>query len=275
MTVYSALVSIIMPAYNAGAYVREAIQSVINQTYSNWELIVINDGSLDLTEKVVLNFKDSRIKYLYQDNAGVSSARNKGLSLMQGYFFCFLDADDILPEKSLASRLNVFAHDASLSFVDGRVLVMDVELKNVKRDYLPIFKGNPFSKLVGISGDCFLGNTWMIKRQLNYVYQFRKGLTHGEDRLFFIEIADQGNYSFTDDVILLYRTGHVSAMKNLKGLESGYMNLYRIIKHEFPSVNLLDLLYLKYKITRIMVLSYLSNRDYIPAIKAFMRLCWL
>ncbi len=251
---------------------RESIQSVLKQTYSNWELIIINDGSLDDTEEEVLKFKDDRIKYVRQENAGVSAARNKGLSLMQGDYFCFLDADDIFPEKSLASRLEVFHHDSSLSFVDGRVFVMNVDLKNVKRDYLPVFRGNPFPKLVRISGECFLGNTWMIKRQEGYLYQFRKGLTHGEDRLFFLDIADQGNYSFTEEVILLYRTGHASAMKNLKGLEKGYINLYNIIKNEFASVNPQDLLYLKYKITRIMVLSYLKNRDYIPAVKAFLHL---
>jgi teichuronic acid biosynthesis glycosyltransferase TuaG len=102
------LISIIMPAYNVEKYIGDSITSVINQTYSNWELIVIDDGSTDDTAAIVKSFieKDDRIKYLYQENARQAKARNNGISHAKGSILAFLDSDDLwLPqklEKSLA-----------------------------------------------------------------------------------------------------------------------------------------------------------------------------
>lgn len=98
-----------MPAYNVEKYIGASITSVINQTYSNWELIVIDDGSTDGTAAIVQAFieKDDRIKYLHQENARQARARNNGISHAKGSLLAFLDSDDMwLPqklEKSLAS----------------------------------------------------------------------------------------------------------------------------------------------------------------------------
>ncbi len=124
------LVSIIMPAYNAEEYIEEAIRSVLSQTYQNWELFIINDGSTDTTEDKIASFTDERIKYYKKKNGGVSSARNLGLENMKGDFFCFLDADDYFTSNSLESRIAVFKSDKLISFVDGSVDVFDDE----KRD---------------------------------------------------------------------------------------------------------------------------------------------
>ncbi len=250
------LVSIILPAYNAEKYVEDAVTSVIKQTYSNWELLVINDGSRDSTEQKVKAFQDTRIRYFIQTNKGVSAARNVGLAHMQGDYFCFLDADDVMTPKSLESRLNVFAEDKNLSFVDGGVSVMDMSLQKTIRLYKPSFKGYPLPELLKLSDQCFLGNTWMIKRDKNNTYQFQEGLTHGEDLLFYISIAQGKRYSYTEEEILHYRQTGNSAMSNFSGLEEGYCHLYNKLRREYH-IPTRQLLYLKYKIIRIMVLSYL------------------
>ena len=92
------LVSIIVPCYNQAQYLDEALQSVFNQTYINWECIIVNDGSPDNTPEVVQNWvsKDSRFKYLFQQNTGVSGARNLGITNAIGEFILPLDADDYL-----------------------------------------------------------------------------------------------------------------------------------------------------------------------------------
>ena len=76
-----------MPAYNEGEYIGEAIQSLIDQSYNKWELIIVDDGSNDNTENIVNSFNDKRIKYFKQDNEGASSAKNLGLSKNQGDYF--------------------------------------------------------------------------------------------------------------------------------------------------------------------------------------------
>jgi len=88
------LFSIISPTYNRASFISRAIQSVIDQEYANWELLIIDDGSTDDTEQVVATFSDDRIKYHWQENAERSVARNKGVELAQGTFICFLDSDD-------------------------------------------------------------------------------------------------------------------------------------------------------------------------------------
>lgn len=97
------LVSIIMPAYNAEKYIEEAIQSVLKQTYTNWELIIVNDSSVDDTEKIIKKYKeqDKRIKlYSLPKNQGVANARNTALQNAVGRYIAFLDSDDMwLPEK--------------------------------------------------------------------------------------------------------------------------------------------------------------------------------
>ena len=95
------LVSVIMPTYNRAGYIRDAVDSVLTQTYSNLELIVVDDGSTDGTEEIITPFlRDPRIQYVKQENAGVAAARNRGLSLRKGDLVAFIDSDDIWePEK--------------------------------------------------------------------------------------------------------------------------------------------------------------------------------
>ena len=92
------LVSIVMPAYNVEKYIEESIESVLYQTYSNWELIIVNDCSLDNTYKIIKKYhkKDSRIKsYSLLKNQGVANARNIAINNAKGKYITFLDSDDI------------------------------------------------------------------------------------------------------------------------------------------------------------------------------------
>lgn len=91
------LVSIITPCYNGGKYISETIESVIAQTYPNWEMIIVDDGSVDNSAEIVKNYidKDSRIKLIQQANAGSAAARNNGIRRAEGQYIALLDADDL------------------------------------------------------------------------------------------------------------------------------------------------------------------------------------
>lgn len=95
------LVSIIMPSYNTASFIEETIQSVLNQTYTNWELIIVDDCSTDNTDEVLENIKDSRIRYFKNDkNSGAAVSRNKALREARGQWIAYLDSDDLwMPEK--------------------------------------------------------------------------------------------------------------------------------------------------------------------------------
>ena len=101
----NSLVSIVMPVYNGEKYIKEAIDSVLSQTYSDWELVVIDDGSVDRTAELVASYKDERIRYIFQDNRGQAAALNHGLDTIQGDYYTTLDADDGLPIDSIQVRV--------------------------------------------------------------------------------------------------------------------------------------------------------------------------
>jgi len=97
------LVSIIVPCFNYGQFLSEALESLLAQTYPRWECIIVDDGSTDNTKEAV-NFyvqKDSRFRYIYQVHRGVSSARNRALKEAAGTYIQFLDADDMLEKDKL------------------------------------------------------------------------------------------------------------------------------------------------------------------------------
>jgi glycosyltransferase involved in cell wall biosynthesis len=107
------LVSVIIPTYNRGQLVFRAIKSVLNQTYKNLEIIIVDDGSTDDTEEIVKKFSDERIKYIrYPKNRGLSFARNTGIRNSKGDFVAFLDSDDeYIPEK-IEKTLRVFKNSS-------------------------------------------------------------------------------------------------------------------------------------------------------------------
>lgn len=123
--------SVILPTYNRAHFLSKAIRSVINQSYENWELIIVDDGSTDNTQRVVSEFQinDSRIKYFYQENAERSAARNNGISKAKGKWICFLDSDDYFNSTNLENWFNVVREK------DGNESVFFGQLDNGKKFY--------------------------------------------------------------------------------------------------------------------------------------------
>jgi len=144
------LVSVIMPAYNAALYISEAIESVINQTFRNWELIIVNDGSTDATKEIILGFekKDRRIKCLFQENGKQGKARNLGIAHSIGKYIAFLDADDLWVENKLAIQVNYLIANTEIDLIfsqgyslnQGNPINFDVMVKPIWNiNDLPLF----------------------------------------------------------------------------------------------------------------------------------------
>ena len=113
------LVSIIIPAFNAEKFISETVNSVLTQSYTNWELIIVNDGSTDSTKNLIENFAqtDKRIQPIHQKNMGVSLTRNNGFKHATGQYIALLDADDVWLENNLLEKINMLQSDSSLGFV--------------------------------------------------------------------------------------------------------------------------------------------------------------
>ncbi len=139
-----ALISIIIPVYNVEAYLRECIDSVINQTYKNFEIILVDDGSTDSSGKICDEYveKDDRITVIHQKNSGPSKTRNTGLENANGKYIYFLDSDDYVESNALELLINTAeSNDADLVFFDARSFSDDgAEIKQgyvVKGTYEP------------------------------------------------------------------------------------------------------------------------------------------
>lgn len=115
----NSLVSIIVPCYNQGQYLEEALDSVLKQSYLNWECIIVNDGSTDITEEVAKKWlaKDSRFQYFSKENGGLCSARNFGISHSSGEFILPLDADDKISMNYMKLAIQAFNTESSLKVV--------------------------------------------------------------------------------------------------------------------------------------------------------------
>lgn len=112
------LVSIIMPSYNTGKYISESIDSVVNQTYSNWELIIVDDCSVDDTDEIVSAYNDSRIKYLKNaTNSGAAYSRNYALREARGEWIAFLDSDDVWVDNKLEVQIKFMQSNGYFFFV--------------------------------------------------------------------------------------------------------------------------------------------------------------
>lgn len=128
------LFSVVIPTYNRVHIIEETIRSVQNQTYANWECIVVDDGSTDNTESIInkMSQLDHRIKYIYQKNAERSNARNNGIKNSQGEYICFLDSDDYyLPNHLELLKINIEQNEKpkGLFFVNHLILSEEIEQK--------------------------------------------------------------------------------------------------------------------------------------------------
>ena len=126
--------SIIIPVYNVQDYIKECIESILNQTINDIEIIVVDDGSLDNSIKIVKEFNDSRIKIITQENRGLSAARNSGIAIANGEYIAFVDSDDfIIDNKAYEEMYNIAINEGS-DIVAGNCIWYYSELKNHAMD---------------------------------------------------------------------------------------------------------------------------------------------
>jgi glycosyltransferase involved in cell wall biosynthesis len=159
------LISIITPTYNREKFLPAAIDSVLKQTYKNFELIIVDDGSTDNTPTLMTTYlgKDSRIKYLQQKNQGQSVARNYALSVANGDFICFLDSDNYWPEDKLEKSIRAFESHPEVDIVYGDCITIDEQGNELHRNNMRRYSGNIAALLLK---DNFVSmNTTMTRRK--------------------------------------------------------------------------------------------------------------
>lgn len=214
-------VSVIIPSYNCAKYLPEALDSVLAQTFQDWEVIVINNGSSDNTQDVVQSYIQKfgqRLRYIYQENSGVSCARNAGIKIAQGKYLAMLDADDKWYPNRLEEGIKVIESGDDIGLVHARSMRMTEtgeEIGSVDRDprYLTgwIFehvflrRGNISCPTVLLKKEC-CDKAGVFDEQLS--------MLGSEDRELWMRIAQKYRVVFIDKILSYYRVRQGSMSRN-------------------------------------------------------------
>lgn len=265
-SVNDSLVSIIVPIYNAEKYLDSCIQSVLRQTYTNWELILIDDGSTDKSGRIAeeYGFADERITVFHQKNLGVSLARNQGIDEATGNYVVFLDADDELIEDCLAKTVNI-AEETNADVVAGRscenqelfqdrIIWTGAEaLENSLKDHL--FTYSACAKLIRRE---FIGKT-----------RFTPDIRINEDSYFVFQLLCKQNvFVLTNDVIYFYRANSESSSRTV--FSEKYFDIlkvsdlkYKKIEVQFPQMHdLAKNMLLKARMNVLRILAVRTRDEY-------------
>ena len=223
--------SICMPAYNAGKYINEAVGSILKQSYKNWELIIVNDGSTDDTGALIGDFTDPRIRVYEQENKGQCAAANKAFSYSSGELIKFMDADDIISVDFIREQVarlgaskNVIASASWGRFYDDDLATFKLAKKYIVDDCRPIDWLINALEHKNAMMQCAI---WLIPRSiLERSGLWDESLNLINDLEFFIRVllkADE--IRLTPNAVLYYRSGlpdSLSALKSRAGAESAF-----------------------------------------------------
>lgn len=207
------LVSVIIPAFNAEKYILDAINSILSQTYQNYEIIVVNDGSTDNTEQIIKPYLN-RIIYLYQDNKGVAAARNTGIKASKGEYIAFLDSDDVWSPEKLSIQVKFLNDhpDFDLVYGDygtfGENGVIDKNSPLTRK--FPRPDGYIFQDLL-LRCLIFTATVMLQKKVLEETGLFDEQFSIGEDYDLWLRIAEKHKIGYIPEVVAMYRQHQESA----------------------------------------------------------------
>ena len=242
-----ALISIIIPCYNAEKYLHSCIDSVLQQTYKNWECLLINDGSKDKTLTILEEYsaKDKRLKNFSQENHGLSATRNLGIENATGKYLFFLDSDDLITKDALQNFINEI--DAEIDIITGITITVNGEnlqkisqLKHPKEGSV-FYKNNNQevlirtmeSGLAPVAQNRLYKSSFLKKNNL----KFKNGILHEDELWFFETMFLARSVKFINEETYFYRTdnsesitkniGEKNLISYLKILETVYEKYYK------------------------------------------------
>lgn len=207
-------VSIITCFYNEEKYLAKAIDSVLAQTYSNFELILVNDGSTDRSDEIVKGYGDDRIIYIsYAGNKHQAYARNRGIEAATGDYIGFFDGDDILEPDKIEKQVKYLNDHADLILISGGYAYMDSEGNISDKIVVPQYQSDEEIKARMLFGDCiaFAGAALLRKEIIDrHQIRFDETLRIAEDYRFFISVLPYGKCVNVEECFFCYRVNHGS-----------------------------------------------------------------
>lgn len=222
------LVSVIIPNFNYARFLGEAIESVMGQTYTNIEVIVVDDGSSDDSLKVARSFGE-KVRLIEQENSGVSAARNRGIGGSTGELVAFLDSDDVWHSKKLEKQVALFQDNEGIGLVHCGYVEID-DQDNRYNEYTDGMAGDVASEMLKYERPVILGggSAAVVRRSvLEDVGGFDPLVTPAEDWEFYFRCASVSKVGFIPEVLLSYRVHDKNAHSNIQKMERGILAAYQ------------------------------------------------
>jgi teichuronic acid biosynthesis glycosyltransferase TuaG len=222
------LVSIIMPTYNCAKFIKETIESVLNQTYENWELVIVDDCSNDNTEEIVESFNDKRIKYhKLEKNSGAAVARTTAMKMATGNYMAFLDSDDLWKDNKLEKQLE-FMKKNNYNFTCTAYEQIDEEGNKLNK----VIKTKKKANYNRILLDCPVGNSTVMYNVDNLGKFEVPNIRKRNDDALWLQILKKEKFIYgMPDVLMEYRIRNNSISSNKLSLIKYHWQLYREIEH--------------------------------------------
>lgn len=280
------MISVVIPAYNAAQFLPATITSVQQQTFTDWELLIINDGSTDDTVEVIRQYKqrDARIHLINQVNQGVSAARNCGVENSQGKIIAFLDADDRWLADKLRRHLEHLQSnpDLGVSFAQVEILnqggessgqVSSARLTNLKSEHF--LYENPTSTT----------SNWVIRKEVfTQVGGFCRDMSYSEDLEWLLRVSATTDWRIAgiDKVLTQYRTSSSGLSSQLYQMEAGWNRLVekaktyapQLVERHFTLAQALHLRYLARRAFRLKLPAEVGADFITRALRSDWRLCF-
>ena len=220
-------VSIIIPAYNRAGMILTAVESVLAQTYPDWEAIIVDDGSSDNTREVVAGVKDARVRYIYQDNKGLPDARNTGIRASSGEYVAFLDSDDaFLPEK-LMLQVPVLDATPQIGLVAGGFVEVDMDMRPL-HEIRPWVKNPTLDLLDWVRTCSFCVGSPLVRRAwLDKAGLFDETMRYVEDWDLWLRLASMScRMQWLKEPVYLYRMHASSMVRQAVMMKNGMIAMF-------------------------------------------------
>jgi glycosyltransferase involved in cell wall biosynthesis len=222
--------TVLMTTYNCGEYISAAIKSVLNQTFTDFEFLIIDDGSTDSTEKIVKDFIDERIKYIKLEHVGRSKALNCGLKSAEYHWVAIIDADDIWHSKKLERQINEIESEKDLIFtnsayfIDKKIMYLSDRLKNKNELYKKLIMHGHFAP------SSFLFNTEEILK----FGAFDENLYNSEDYDLWLRLLNDFKFKIIDEYLTFIRIRKYSFSRS--DVEKTSKQIHDIQEKYFPQI---------------------------------------
>lgn len=229
------LITVVIPVYNGEKTVRETIDSVLNQTFQDWELIIINDGSTDKTLEIIGSIKDERIKVFNYPNAGLAASRNRGISLAKGEYISFIDADDLWTPDKLEVQLKALQENPQAVVAYSWTDIIDESSQIIRAGSYITFNGDVYANLLLMNFISNGSNVLIRTEALKEVGKFDESLKSGEDWDMWLRLATRYQFVAVDKPQILYRMSGNSMSANLWRMEEESMQVIELAFDRAPA----------------------------------------